>query len=69
MKLKKELEKENRELREKIATMKVLPCGYVMDTCPTCFNNFIMTANQHKYRLIHKITFTCSLGHKFTYTS
>lgn len=69
MRLKKEIEQENRELRNKIATMKTIPCGYVMDTCPNCFNNVLMTSNQYDNRLKHKITFTCSLGHKFTYNS
>lgn len=72
MRLKHEIEQENRELKIEIHKLKnnQMPCGQVKDYCPNCGNPILINQGAYNNRRNNGVrTFYCSVGHSFTYRS
>ncbi len=69
MKLKKELEKEVRELERKLNRIKEIPCGHFLHYCPNCGNPVLLNKGQEFRKFFKKTSFTCSAGHSFSFST
>lgn len=68
MKLKKEIEQELREVKQKLTDSKLIPCGHYLYHCPNCGNPVLLNNGQNKRKAEPKQIFFCSSGHDFIFT-